>query len=98
MKKRFSLLVLTLTLLVSGVDIQAAERNPMEDIAKYADDFLNEVYEEYGEEIKENFEKEKDKVVKEAGNMIKEEINKSVSDYFSDFVSNLTAFFKGLFK
>lgn len=65
---------------------------------EYIMEQAEEIYEKYGEELKEGIEKEKDKVIKETQNKIKEEVNKSVSNYFSDMVSNVKSFFKGIFR
>lgn len=43
MKKRISLLVLTLTLFVSGINVQAAERDNTQTFNKYYNLFLNEI-------------------------------------------------------
>lgn len=43
MKKRVSLLVLTITLLLSGMNVQASERNSSGSLAKYFNFFMGEV-------------------------------------------------------
>ena len=43
MKKRVSLLVLTFTLLLSGMNVQAAEKNTLSNLGKYVSFFVNEV-------------------------------------------------------
>lgn len=59
---------------------------------------IDDIYEKYGEELKLDFEKGKEKIVQEAKNKIKEEISKSATNYFSDMVNNVKSFFKGIFR
>lgn len=59
---------------------------------------IEELYEKYGGELKEEIREEKDKIIEETQNKIKEEVNKSVSNYFSDMVNNVKSFFKGIFR
>ena len=56
-----------------------------------------EIYEKYGEELKEDISKSSQQIVEETQNKIKEEIDKSITDYFSDMVSSVKSFFKGIF-
>jgi len=56
-----------------------------------------EIYEKYGEELKEDISESSQKIVEETQNKIKEEINKSITDYFSDMVNSVKSFFKGIF-
>ena len=65
------------------------------------DNLINEaekIYDKYGQDLKEELEEEKDKIVLETQKKIKEEVSKSASNYFSDMVSNVKSFFKGIFK
>ena len=65
---------------------------------KYLLEQIADIYEKYGEELKQDFEKGKEKIVKETKNKIKEEINKIAVNYFSDMVNNVKLFFKGIFR
>lgn len=56
-----------------------------------------EIYEKYGEELKEDISESSQQIVEETQNKIKEEIDKSITDYFSDMVSSVKSFFKGIF-
>lgn len=55
------------------------------------------IYEKYGEELKEDISESSKEIVEETQNKIKEEIDKSITDYFSDMVNSVKSFFKGIF-
>ena len=59
---------------------------------------LEEIYNKYGEDLKNSIEKEKKEVIEKAQNTIKTEVNKSITNYFSDMVTNVKSFFKGIFR
>lgn len=59
---------------------------------------MEEIYQKYGEELKNGIENEKQKVVEKAQNKIKQEINKTVTNYFSDMVKNVKSFVMGIFR
>ena len=48
-------------------------------------------------DLKDEISENSQQIVEEAQNKIKEEIDKSVKDYFSDMVSNVKTFFRGIF-
>lgn len=64
---------------------------------EYIREQAEKIYEKYGEELKNDVSEKGKQIAKETQNKIKEEVNKSLTDYFSDMVSNVTLFFKGIF-
>lgn len=64
---------------------------------EYIMDQATEIYEKYGEELKQEISESSKDIVEETQNKIKEEIDKSLTDYFSDMVNNVKSFFKGIF-
>lgn len=55
------------------------------------------IYEKYSAEIKDDISEKGKEIVEETHNKIKEEVNKSLTDYFSDMFINVKTFFKGIF-
>lgn len=64
---------------------------------EYLIEQAEKIYEKYGEELKNDFSAKGKEIVEETQNKIKDEVNKSLTDYFSDMVSNVKSFFKGIF-
>ena len=64
---------------------------------EYVVEQAEDIYEKYGEELKNDVSEKGKEIVKEAQEKIKEEVNKSLTDYFSDMVSNVKSFFAGIF-
>ena len=56
------------------------------------------IYEKYGNELKQEATKVGEQIKKEAEEKIKEEVNKTITNYFSDMVTNVKSFLKGFFK
>ena len=56
------------------------------------------IYEKYSDELTSQTNEIGKKLVSEAQDKIKEEINKSITNYFSDMVTNVKSFIKGIFK
>lgn len=56
------------------------------------------IYEKYSQDIQEDITESSQKIAQEAQTKIKEEIDKSLTDYFSDMVNSVKAFFQGIFK
>ena len=65
---------------------------------EYIIEQAQKIYEKYGEELKDDFSEKGKQIAEETQNKIIEEVNKSLTDYFSDMVSNVKSFFKGIFK
>lgn len=64
---------------------------------EYIVEQAEKIYEKYGADLKDEISENSQQIVEEAQNKIKEEIDKSVKDYFSDMVSNVKTFFRGIF-
>ena len=64
---------------------------------EYIIEQAEEIYEKYGEDLKENVSEKGKEIAKETQNKIKEEVSKSLTDYFSDMVNSVKTFFKGIF-
>lgn len=64
---------------------------------EYVINQAEEIYEKYGEELKNDVSEKGKEIAEEVQNKIKEEVNKSLTDYFSDMVSNVKSFFAGIF-
>ena len=65
---------------------------------EYIIEQAQKIYEKYGEELKDDFSEKGKQIAEETQNKIIEEVNKSLTDYFSDMVSTVKSFFKGIFK
>ena len=64
---------------------------------EYVIEQAEEIYEKYGEDLKNDVSEKGKEIVEKTQNKIKEEVNKSLTDYFSDMVSNVKSFFIGIF-
>ena len=64
---------------------------------EYVIEQAEEIYEKYGEELKNEVSEKGKEIAEETQNKIKEEVNKSLTDYFSDMVKNVKSFFIGIF-
>ena len=58
---------------------------------------VENIYEKYSREIKDDISEKGKEIVEETQNKIKEEVNKSLTDYFSDMFKSVKTFFKGIF-
>ena len=64
---------------------------------EYIVEQAEEIYEKYGEDLKNEISEKGKEIAEETQNKIKEEVNRSLTDYFSDMVSNVKSFFAGIF-
>ena len=55
------------------------------------------VYEKYSIDIKNEISENSQQIVEEVQNKVKEEVDKSIKNYFSDMVTNVKTFFRGIF-
>ena len=55
------------------------------------------IYETYGIEIENEISESSQQIVEEVQNKVKEEVDKSIKNYFSDMVTNVKTFFRGIF-
>ena len=60
-------------------------------------DKVEEAYDKYAGELKEEASAKGKEIIKDTQNKIKEEVNKSLTNYFSDMVKSVKTFFKGIF-
>lgn len=64
---------------------------------EYVMEQAEKIYEKYGTDLKNEISENSQVIMEEAQNMIKEEIDKSVKNYFSDMVNSVKTFFRGIF-
>ena len=64
---------------------------------EYIIEQAEKIYKKYGNELKSDLSAKGKEIAEETQNKIKDEVNKSVTNYFSDMVSNVKTFFKGIF-
>ena len=80
MRKRISLLVLTLTLFLSGLNVQAVEKGNKQMINKYVDFFLDEIKGTKSEESISSLKESLDQLLKD----VKPEDTKKIIDFIED--------------